>query len=538
MKKRVVALFVSISIFFSVLFTGQVVSAAKMRGDINLDGSINMKDCLTLRKCLSQLITDFDETECDVNGDGVFNADDILTMRKYLVNNGQLFVERDEGWTTLFDWEGIAEDSSVSGVTVANANTTFKTKSLKYYGVDSEKNPDSETALALVSGGLSKGTSPYGVNPTAGQSPSIIRIDSTKIANATNLRVLLNMKKNSSSIDIIYVGFRLKNGKYYYHRVYKESYEDYNYFYYVGKEYTEMEMSSGVGVRRTYLEDDNPDTYTLTKDDVKNIKYLCFWLESDKGKIGNPLIVDNIEYFEGIDGYDSSDEDAALPMPEEQVNDGTTKYLSISFDDGPQAYNGKGFMDYYMDLAQPYDAKFSFFLIGNNCGSEDVDTLKRAVEEGHNLENHTIDHTDLSKLSVDDFTQLESTIAKKITDLDAWLETNVGVTTTLLRPPYLGVNQNVYNATKLTPNIKACIGGVGNEDYNLTSVDYRMEVFKRNLKDGSVALIHEHYIDNVEVVRRLLEYYDNLGYEFVTVKDMFDIKGVTPVYNQMYNIIK
>ena len=117
----------------------------------------------------------------------------------------------------------------------------------------------------------------------------------------------------------------------------------------------------------------------------------------------------------------------------------------------------------------------------------------------------------------------------------------VDLTTTLLRPPYLSTNSNLYNfLTNGNKNglckIQACIAGYCPYDYDLTSVDYKVEFYKKTLKDGAIVLAHEQYIDNVETFRQVMTYFGKLGYKFVNITKMFEAKGVTPkLYKSLGN---
>ena len=544
MKTRILALILIICLCFGTIFTGQIVSAAKMRGDLNFDDFINAKDSLLLRKHLADsVVLDEDALkQADCNNDGTVNVKDAQDLIGYLVKTGELHIDLDEGWNALCDWETVSQGTTPSGTRGAALHSTLRATLLSNHTVQNTKNPFSTTALALKPFGVYYKGAENGSNPTVGTDPSgTITVDTTKTSSASNLRVLMNFAPVLNELAVVYIGFQYNDLQKYYTRVTLESYADFNYFYFADKTYTKYVK----GYRRTYLEDDVPETFTLTKDMIKNIKSIYFWIESDRGTKTDKantkgLIIDDIEYFEGENGYDSTADDAALPKPAKPVVDGT-KYMAISFDDGPQVYSptGKHFIDYYMDVAKEYDAKFSYFVIGSNCDETDVDVLKRAVQAGHAIENHTIDHSNLISVAnaQTDYTQIIPAIAKKITDLDDWLYKNVGVRTQYIRPPFLAHNGNVYEGVKAA-GLKACIGGPCPADYNEPSVDYKELYYEKNLGDGVISLNHEHYIDNVETIRRILEHFSARGYKFVTIDELFEIKGVEPAYNKLYSTVE
>jgi peptidoglycan/xylan/chitin deacetylase (PgdA/CDA1 family) len=68
--------------------------------------------------------------------------------------------------------------------------------------------------------------------------------------------------------------------------------------------------------------------------------------------------------------------------------------LFLTFDDGPSAHT-QPILDY---LAQ-YDAKATFFLIGENVTDESIPLMAEALRQGHAIGSHTWSHADLSTCS-------------------------------------------------------------------------------------------------------------------------------------------
>ena len=519
-----------------------VSAASVMRGDVNNDGNYDTLDYLLMRKALAENKV-VDLSFYDVNDDKTFNLSDINAYAKYLIKTGSLKIDESAGWNTLYDWENETAGVKPSS-NVVNNNTEFSVQKLSRYSLENNKNISSNKALALYSYGLvdyseQKQEKERGTNPTTKEENSYINT-ANMLTNATNLRVTLSTAKtDESQFFCAYIGCQVGN-KHYFYKIDNTSYKnDFGYFYFVGKKFTRFIN----GNRFTYLNE--PETKVLTKDDVKNIKKIDFWIEAQK--TSTPLIIDDIEYFDGSNGYDSTVEDNSLPVTQEEVNDGTQKYLAIAFDDGPQKFdqNSAGaifskdqvtneyYMKYYMDLAAEYGAHLTFFLQGSKLNADSVSILQRAVNEGHELANHTWSHTRLTSLSDDK-------IVSEVKQVDDWLNTNIGVKTSFIRFPFYDTNSNVKNVINQNcPNIKASIAGDCPSDFNYTSVDYRKWYYKGFVKDGTITLTHENIIDNVEVVRWLLDYYSKLGYQFVSVSEMFEIKGVTPsVLNSDYYTVK
>src|SRR5215210_2456240 len=68
--------------------------------------------------------------------------------------------------------------------------------------------------------------------------------------------------------------------------------------------------------------------------------------------------------------------------------------IALTFDDGPDRQTTPPILD---ELRQ-HDIEATFFVLGSKV-KENPDLLRRIVEEGHTIGNHTYDHADLSALN-------------------------------------------------------------------------------------------------------------------------------------------
>ena len=71
------------------------------------------------------------------------------------------------------------------------------------------------------------------------------------------------------------------------------------------------------------------------------------------------------------------------------------KIIALTFDDGPSTKT----MVEILDLLKEYDAKGTFFLIGKKINNTTIPVLERAVEEGHELGNHSMNHLKMKTLT-------------------------------------------------------------------------------------------------------------------------------------------
>src|SRR5437660_12664605 len=69
-------------------------------------------------------------------------------------------------------------------------------------------------------------------------------------------------------------------------------------------------------------------------------------------------------------------------------------YIAMTFDDGPSAANTPKLLD----LAAKKHIKLTFFLVGE-CAAENPKLVKREIDEGHEVCNHSWSHPNLAKMS-------------------------------------------------------------------------------------------------------------------------------------------
>lgn len=110
-----------------------------------------------------------------------------------------------------------------------------------------------------------------------------------------------------------------------------------------------------------------------------------------------------------------------LPARADGTQDCGAKLLAITFDDGPGKYTGA-----LLDGLAERGVHATFFVNGVNASGW-PETLKRIVNEGHQLANHTYNHKNLNTCSA-------QTVAYEISAVQA-LITAAGATKTRISAP-------------------------------------------------------------------------------------------------------
>lgn len=212
----------------------------------------------------------------------------------------------------------------------------------------------------------------------------------------------------------------------------------------------------------------------------------------------------------------------SVPISLTQASAASQKLVAITFDDGPSGYTPK-----LLDGLKARGAKATFFCVGTNASAH-ADTLKRMVNEGHQIANHTYSHPQLTKLGA-------SEIQNELSKCRKYLVSAAGEQTFCLRPPYGSYN----NTVKQTANCPLILWSVDTLDWKSRNADSVYNVITRETKDGSIILLHDLYSTSVTAALRAIDTLQQQGYEFVTVKELFRRRGITlengKVYSSAYN---
>jgi cellulose synthase/poly-beta-1,6-N-acetylglucosamine synthase-like glycosyltransferase/peptidoglycan/xylan/chitin deacetylase (PgdA/CDA1 family) len=100
--------------------------------------------------------------------------------------------------------------------------------------------------------------------------------------------------------------------------------------------------------------------------------------------------------------------------------------IALTFDDGPDPR----WTPAILDILKQENAPATFFIIGKN-GQADPDLMRRIVSEGHEIGNHTFTHPNLGEIP-------PSLIELELNATQRLIESEVGRSTVLFRPPYFG----------------------------------------------------------------------------------------------------
>ena len=196
--------------------------------------------------------------------------------------------------------------------------------------------------------------------------------------------------------------------------------------------------------------------------------------------------------------------------------------IALTFDDGPDTT----ITPQVLDLLEEYGVTASFFLIADNITPESAGLVRRAWSMGCDIENHSCTHGFMDKMTPEQIREEVRLCTEKIIDI-------TGKAPSFFRPPFIAVNQTLYDNVDLT-----FICGEGCEDWVLeVPVQDRADRVLSNAEDGQIVLLHDMTgnVNTVEALKEIIPGLKNRGFEFVTVSRLFEDAGVKPVRNRLYS---
>lgn len=198
---------------------------------------------------------------------------------------------------------------------------------------------------------------------------------------------------------------------------------------------------------------------------------------------------------------------------EETTVETEKKYIALTFDDGPNTTT----TNEVLDVLEQYGIKGSFFLIGNNINDESAKSVKRAYDMGCDIGNHSKSHPYMNELSVEEINEEIDYVSERIVEI-------TGEAPKFFRPPYIAINNTMYDAIDLT-----FISGFGCNDWDdKVTAERRAKIIIRQAQDGGIILLHDAQGNSktVEALHTIIPELQAQGYEFVTLTELFEIKGV------------
>ena len=195
------------------------------------------------------------------------------------------------------------------------------------------------------------------------------------------------------------------------------------------------------------------------------------------------------------------------------LGDTSKKVIYLTFDAGYE----NGCTEKILDILDKHKVKAAFFLVGNYI-EQNPDLVRRMVNEGHTVGNHTMHHPDMSKITdPEKFEKELSDLEKLYTDVTGQQMKKY------YRPPQGAYcEENLKQAKEM--GYKTVFWSLAYVDWNNDSQPTREQAFSKllpRIHNGAVVLLHSTSQTNAQIMDELLTKWEEMGYQFGTLDELY-----------------
>ena len=194
------------------------------------------------------------------------------------------------------------------------------------------------------------------------------------------------------------------------------------------------------------------------------------------------------------------------------VGDAGVKKIYLTFDCGYENGNTPAILD----ALKKHNVSATFFVVGHFLESA-PEQVKRMVEEGHTVGNHTCHHYDMSKISD------PAVFRKEMDDVRELFKETTGTEMAMYYRPPQGKysEENLQMAKEL--GYSTFFWSLAYVDWNVDAQPSHEEAFSKltgRIHPGAVVLLHNTSKTNGEILDELLTKWEEMGYTFGKLEEL------------------
>ncbi len=186
------------------------------------------------------------------------------------------------------------------------------------------------------------------------------------------------------------------------------------------------------------------------------------------------------------------------------------KSVYLTFDEGYEA----GYTEKILDVLKENDVKATFFITAHYVNSQ-PDLVKRMINEGHIVGNHTVNHKSMPEIS-------EEALTKEIMELHQVIYEKFGYEMKYLRPPKGEFSERTLKQTNQL-GYKTIMWSFAYEDWDENKQPEEENAKNKilnNLHNGEIMLLHGNSKTNTNILDYIIKETKNMGYEFKPITSL------------------
>jgi peptidoglycan/xylan/chitin deacetylase (PgdA/CDA1 family) len=190
------------------------------------------------------------------------------------------------------------------------------------------------------------------------------------------------------------------------------------------------------------------------------------------------------------------------------------KFVAITYDDGPHPDRTPRLLD----LLAARNIRATFYVVGTNA-QKYPHILRRMINEGHEIGNHTVNHPNLTTLAT------EQVIAEVAGCRDA-VVAGATLPTASIRPPYGAVDPSLRELFMSEFGYPTVLWDVDPRDWDTSVSDAQViSTILTQADHGEIILCHDIHERTIGVMPAVLDGLLAQGFSFVTVSELLEMQG-------------
>ena len=185
------------------------------------------------------------------------------------------------------------------------------------------------------------------------------------------------------------------------------------------------------------------------------------------------------------------------------------KVIYLTFDEGYEA----GYTEKILTTLRENNVKATFFITAHYLNTQE-ELVKKMIDEGHILGNHTVNHKSMPTLT-------EEQINSEVMDLHKSIYNQFGYEMKYIRPPMGEFSEKSISVTN-SLGYKTVMWSFAYEDWNENKQPEENSAKKKiidNVHNGEVMLLHGNSKTNTNILGDIINEIKNMGYEFKTLDE-------------------
>ena len=187
------------------------------------------------------------------------------------------------------------------------------------------------------------------------------------------------------------------------------------------------------------------------------------------------------------------------------------KYIYLTFDEGYEA----GYTSQILDTLKENNVTAAFFITAHYLNTQ-PELVKRMIDEGHIVGNHTVNHKSMPTLS-------EEKIKSEVMDLHKAVYEKFEYEMKFIRPPMGEFSEKTLTITN-SLGYKTVMWSFAHADWdekNQPDEQKSKEMILNNLHNGEIMLLHANSKTNTNILDSIIKEIKNQNYEFKSL-DQFE----------------